>query len=87
MLGKKALERDGLHSRVPIFDQFYIALRPYEQTRIWFGLSEMGWCRFTEDIRRVVGKELIREELFPPKRYFQELSYRLREREAQQVVA
>jgi hypothetical protein len=74
LAGHAALEKAGLHSRLVLFDIFYMGNCPYEKARKWFGLSELGWVRWTEDIRRLVGEELIDRGLFPPKAYFGELA-------------
>jgi hypothetical protein len=38
------------------------------------GLSEVGWENWTDEIRRDVGRELLRAGIFPPSRYFREMS-------------
>jgi hypothetical protein len=37
------------------------------------GLSELGWVNWTDEIRRDVGRELLRSRIFPPSRYFREM--------------
>ena len=72
LAGHEALDREKLQSRVVLFDLYFTGTCPYEVARLWFGLSELGWVRWTEDIRRIVGKELIVRKIFPPKRYFED---------------
>jgi len=76
LAGQEALEGSELHSRLVLFNIYYAGACPYETARQWFRLSEMGWVRWTEEIRRIVGKELIRRGLFPPRKYFEELARR-----------
>ncbi|HLZ90202.1 MAG TPA: hypothetical protein VKQ28_00705 [Candidatus Acidoferrum sp.] len=70
--GVAALKRDGQHSRLVLFRMHYLAGAPYWSVRQLLKLSEMGWVRWTEEIRKTVGQELVRRELYPPDRYFEE---------------
>jgi hypothetical protein len=72
LAGKQSLEAEKLSSRVVLFNVYYAGNCPYERAKHWFGLSDQGWARWTEDIRRVVGKELMKRQIFPPKKYFEE---------------
>ena len=74
LAGHEALEREGLHSRLVLFDIYYAGACPYETAREWFGLSELGWVHWTEEIRRIVGHEFIERKIFPPRRYFENRS-------------
>jgi hypothetical protein len=76
LAGHAALMRAGLHSRIVLFDIHFAGTCPYENARRWFGLSELGWVRWTDDIRRVVGEELMRRGIFPAKKYFEEFCRR-----------
>lgn len=73
LAGHQALDKKGLHSRVVLFDIYFMGNATYIRARNWFGLSEMGWVHRTEEIRRIVGAELIEREIFPPQKYFTEL--------------
>jgi hypothetical protein len=70
LAGQKALESPDFASRLVLFRIFYLGLAPYERARHFLGLSEMGWVNWTEEIRRRVGKELLRRGMFPPRKYF-----------------
>ena len=53
-----------------LFRLHYLGLTPYERARHYLGLSEHSWVNWTEEIRRQVGKELLRRRMFPPRKYF-----------------
>jgi hypothetical protein len=46
------------------------------------GLSELGWTNWTDEIRRDAGRELLRSGMFPPSRYFREMSAQCLQRAA-----
>lgn len=71
--GETALAGEGFHSRLILFRAHYVSLAPWESVRHFLGLSEMGWVRWTEDIRKVVGSELVRRGVYPVKAYFEEM--------------
>ena len=70
LAGQAALEAPECASRMVLFRLYYLGLAPYDRTRHFLGLSEQGWVNWSEDVRRRVGKELLRREMFPPRRYF-----------------
>ena len=72
--GQEALEREGQHSQVVLFKLYYVSLAPYERVRLFLGLGEMGWVRWTENIRKVVGAELVLRGIYPARKYFEEFS-------------
>ena len=74
LAGQAALHGAEWASRMVLFRVFYLGLAPYERARPFLGLSEMGWTNWTEEIRRRCGRELLRREMFPPRKYFQEAS-------------
>jgi hypothetical protein len=76
LAGERALNREGLHSRVVLFNIHFAGRCPYERAKEWFGLSDQGWERWTNDIRRIVGKELIERGIYPPRKYFGEMGTR-----------
>ena len=70
LAGQWALDGPEWASRMVLFRLYYLGLSPYERTRHFLGLSEMGWVQCTEVIRKRVGKELLARGMFPPRRYF-----------------
>jgi hypothetical protein len=70
LAGQAALDSPHLASRMVLFRLFYLGLAPYEHARHTVGLSEQGWVGWSEEIRRLCGHELLRREMFPPRRYF-----------------
>jgi len=70
LAGQSALDAPHLASRMVLFRLFYLGLAPYEHARHTVGLSERGWVDWSEEIRRLCGRELLRREMFPPRRYF-----------------
>ena len=70
----RAAERALSPSRLILFRLHYLGGCPYELARQRMGLSEVGWENWTDEIRRDVGRELLRVGMFPPARYFRELS-------------
>ena len=70
----RAGERTLAPSRLILFRLYYLGGCEYPLARQRMGLSEMGWVNWTEEIRRDVGRELLRAEIFPPSRYFREMS-------------
>lgn len=70
LAGHSALEHRDLHSRKILFDSYYLSEGEYERVRLWLGIAELVWCQWTEQIRRMVGEELLNRAIYPPKRYF-----------------
>jgi hypothetical protein len=70
----RAGERTLAPSRLILFRLHYLGGCEYPLARQRMGLSEMGWVNWTEEIRRDVGRELLRAGMFPPSRYFREMS-------------
>jgi hypothetical protein len=70
LAGKSALEGPDWASRLVLFRLYYLALRPYDPTRHYLGLSETNWVNWTEQIRRRCGQELLARGMFPPRKYF-----------------
>ncbi len=63
-------------SRLIMFRVFYLGGAEYEAARRHLGISEFTWADWADEIRRRVGRELTRAGVFPPSRYFRELSER-----------
>jgi hypothetical protein len=70
LAGQSALEAPECASRMVMFWLYYLGLVPYERARHFLGLSERGWVNWSEEIRRKCGAEILRREMFPPRRYF-----------------
>ena len=70
----RAGERALAPSRLILFRLYYLGGCEYQRARQRMGLSEIGWVNWTEEIRRDVGRELLRTGIFPPSRYFREMS-------------
>ena len=70
LAGQAALDGPECASRMVMFRLYYLGLAPYENARHFIGLSEQGWVNWSEEVRRRVGKELLRRSMFPPRKYF-----------------
>ncbi len=70
----RAGERALAPSRLILFRLHYLGGCEYELARQRMGLSEVGWTNWTDEIRRDVGRELLRIGMFPPSRYFGEMT-------------
>jgi hypothetical protein len=70
LAGQAALDGPEHASRMVMFRLFYLGLSPYDTARHFLGLSEMSWVKWSEDVRRRCGQELLRREMFPPRKYF-----------------
>jgi len=57
-------------SRMVLFRLYYLGLAPHENARLFLGLSERSWVNWSEEIRHRCGKEMLRREMFPPRKYF-----------------
>lgn len=55
-----------------MFRVFYLGGAEYSAARRHVGISEITWADWSQEIRAVVGKELMRAGVFPPARYFRE---------------
>jgi hypothetical protein len=70
----RAGERALSPSRLILFRLHYLGGCEYQLARQRMGLSEAGWENWTDEIRHDVGRELLRAGMFPPSRYFREMS-------------
>jgi hypothetical protein len=61
-------------SRLVLFRLYYLGGAEYQVSRHLLGLSETSWSLWTEEISKHVGRELLRAGMFPPSRYFREMS-------------
>jgi hypothetical protein len=55
-----------------MFRVYYLGGADYHAARRHLGISEITWADWTEEIRRLVGRELTRTGVFPPSKYFRE---------------
>jgi hypothetical protein len=67
--GRAALAAPHLSSRLIMFSVYYLGLAPYEKAREHLGICEMTWVNWSEEIRNLVGRELLDRRIFPPSRY------------------
>ncbi len=61
-------------SRLILFRVYYLGGGEYEAARHLLGLSERTWSDWAEEVRGRVGAELIRARMYPPARYFRQMS-------------
>ena len=75
---RAAQGRDGRasNSRLVMFRVFYLGGAEYAAARRHLGISEFTWADWADEIRRDVGRELMRCGLFPPAKYFGEMTER-----------
>ncbi len=59
-------------SRMAMFRVYYLGGAEYQAARRHLGICERTWADWSEEIRRVVGRELTRAGVFPPSKYFRE---------------
>ena len=78
LAGERALSP----SRLILFRLYYLGGCEYPLARQRMGLSELGWTNWTDEIRRDAGRELLRCGMFPPSRYFREMSAQCLQRAA-----
>jgi hypothetical protein len=70
LAGKAALEGPQHASRMVMFRLYYLGLADYSRARHLLGLSEHSWVNWSEEVRRLCGKELLSRGMFPPRKYF-----------------
>jgi hypothetical protein len=70
--GRRALGAPRWRGRLRMFLLHYCALVEYRAARARLGISELTWSQWRDDIRDLVGLELLRSGVFPPGRYFHE---------------
>ena len=70
LAGQAALDGPECASRMVMFRLFYLGLSPYDTARHFLGLSEISWVKWSEEVRRRCGQELLRRGMFPPRKYF-----------------
>jgi hypothetical protein len=61
-------------SRMAMFRVYYLGGAEYHAARRHLGISELTWADWAEEIRKRVGRELTRTGVFPPSKYFREIS-------------
>ena len=63
-------------SRLILFRMYYLGGTEYHAARRTLGISERTWADWTDEIRDRVGRECLRAKMFPPGRYFREMTQR-----------
>jgi len=63
-------------SRMVMFRVFYLGGAEYQAARRHLGISELTWADWAGEIRTSVGRELASSGVFPPSKYFREMSAR-----------
>ena len=63
-------------SRMVMFRVYYLGGAEYHAARRHLGISELTWADWAEEIRTSVGRELASSGVFPPSKYFREMSAR-----------
>ena len=61
-------------SRMVMFRVYHLGGADYQAARRHLGISELTWADWAEEIRTSVGRELARSGVFPPSKYFREMS-------------
>jgi hypothetical protein len=61
-------------SRLILFRMYYLGGAEYHAARNTLGVSERTWADWADEVRNLVGRELLRRGMFPPARYFREMS-------------
>jgi hypothetical protein len=69
LAGEAALDRRQA-SRMILFRMFYLGGADYERARRELGITPDTWADWAIQIRRRVGRELVRRGVYPPGRYF-----------------
>jgi len=64
-------------SRMAMFRVYYLGGAEYQAARRHLGISELTWADWSDEIRRVVGRELTRAGVFPPSKYFRETTAKI----------
>jgi hypothetical protein len=72
--GERALAARSLASRLILFRLYYLGGAEYHAARGHLGISELTFANWADQVRDLVGRELLRAGLFPPGRYFHESS-------------
>lgn len=57
-----------------MFRVYYLGGADYQAARRHLGISELTWADWAEEIRTSVGRELAKSGVFPPSKYFREMS-------------
>lgn len=73
----EAYPTSGLRaSRMAMFRVYYLGGAEYQAARRHLGISELTWADWAEEIRTRVGRELTSSGVFPPSKYFREMTAR-----------
>jgi hypothetical protein len=63
-------------SRLILFRMYFLGGAEYHAARHLLGISERTWADWADEIRDRVGRELLRKGIFPPAKYFREMTSR-----------
>ena len=72
LAGRAALEREGGHSRLILFEMYCLGGAPWKRTCRIVGISELTGAEWLEEIKGIVGMELVARGIYPVRRYFLE---------------
>ena len=72
LAGAATLEGPKWASRLVLFRVYYLGGADYHRARNFLGLSEYAWSQWADQVRRRIGKELLRRGLCPPREYFKD---------------
>ncbi len=72
--GRRGVQRPLRASRMILFRMHHLGGLEYERARRMLGISKLTWADWVDEIRDRVGRELMRAGMFPPGRYFREMS-------------
>jgi hypothetical protein len=70
--GAAALGGKKMASRRVLFDVYVAGGAPWDRACWHLGICEFTGARWMEEIKHLVGAELVKRGIFPPKEYFRE---------------
>src|ERR1700683_1875761 len=70
-IGKQALRRPQRKGRLKLFEIYFLHAMEYREAIKLVGVAEGTFDYWLQEVKRAVGRELSRCQLFPPSKYFQ----------------
>ena len=70
-IGKQALRRPQWKGRLKLFEIYFLHAMEYREAIKLVGVAEGTFDYWLQEVKRAVGRELSRCNLFPPSKYFQ----------------
>jgi hypothetical protein len=70
-IGKQALRRPQWKGRLKLFEIYFLHAMEYRDAIKLVGVAEGTFDYWLQEVKRAVGRELSRCNLFPPSKYFQ----------------